>query len=118
MNDRSTVVRRAARLRAALRRLGGGYLIYHGVVAGLMVVLFFVDTRPGYWREPGALAELALTILLYPLAIPALITCGGLHNCGGSPLTVLAVPVLLLTLVAAGSGIWLTFDLLRRKRRA
>lgn len=118
MSERSTVVPRAVRLETALRWLGGGYLVYHGLVASLMVVLFFVETRPGYWREPGALAELALTILLYPLAIPALVMCGGLHNCGGSPLTVLAVPVLLLTLVAAGSGIWLTFHLLRRKRRA
>lgn len=117
MSERSTVVQRADRLRAALRRLGAGYLVYHGLAAGLMVVLFFVETRPGYWREPGALGELALTILLYPLAISALVMCGGLHNCGGSPLTVLAVPVLLLTLVAAGSGMWLTFDLLRRKRR-
>jgi hypothetical protein len=82
------VVPRAVRLREALRRLGAGYLVYHGLAAGLMVVLFFVETGSGYWREPGALAELALTILLYPLAIPALVMCGGLHNCGGSPLTV------------------------------
>jgi hypothetical protein len=47
-----------------------------------MVVLFFVETGSGYWREPGAIAELALTILLYPLAVPALVMCGGLHNCG------------------------------------
>jgi len=118
MSAGSTVVPRAVRLRTAIRRLGGGYLVYHGLAASLVVVLFFVDTRPGYWREPGALAELALTILIYPLAIPALVMCGGLHNCGGSPLTVLAVPVLLLTLVAAGSGIWLALDLLRRRRRA
>jgi len=112
------VVPRAVRLRTATRRLGGGYLVYHGLAASLTIVLFFVDTRPGYWREPGALAELALTILIYPLALPALVMCGGLHNCGGSPLTVLAVPILLLTLFAAGSGIWLALDLLRRRRRA
>lgn len=116
MSERSTVVPRAVRLRSVLTRLGAGYLVYHELAAGLMISLSFVETRPGYWREPGALAELALTILLYPLAIPALVMCGGLHNCGGSPLTVVAVPVLVLTLVAAGSGMWLTFELLRRKR--
>ena len=104
-------------LRAGLRRLGGGYLVYHWLVAGLMVVLFVVETRPGYWREVGTVAELAVVILLYPLAIPALLMCGSLHNCGGSSLAVLAVPLLLVTLVAAGSGIWVAFDHLRRWSR-
>jgi hypothetical protein len=118
MSVGSTAVPWVVRLRTTIRRLGGVYLVYHGLAAGSIVVLFFVDTRPGYWREPGALPELAVTILIYPLAIPALVMCGGLHNCGGSPRTVLAVPVLILTLVAAGSGIWLAFDLRRRRRRA
>lgn len=116
MNEHPAVFRRAVRLRVALRRLGGGYLVYHGLVASLIVVLFAVEMRPGYLRKPGTIAELAFAIFLYSLAIPALVMCGGPHNCGGSPLTVLAVPVL-LTLVAAGSGIWLAFDFLRRQRR-
>ena len=72
-------------------------------------------------HPPGVLArawrdslELAFMIILYPLAIPALVMCGGPHNCGGSPLTILSVPVLLLTLIAAGSGIRLAFNFLRR----
>jgi hypothetical protein len=84
------------------------------LVASLMVFWFLVDTRPGYWREPGALSELAFMIILYPLAIPALVMYGGPHNCGGSPLIILSVPVLLLTLIAAGSGIRLAFKFLRR----
>jgi hypothetical protein len=118
MSEGSTVIARAVRLRTAFKVLGSVYLAYHGLAASWLVVEFFVDTRPGYWRESGVLAELVLTILIYPLAIPALVLCGGLHNCGGSPLTVLAVPVLLLTLVAAGSGCWLGFYLFRRRCRA
>jgi hypothetical protein len=53
-------------------------------------------------------------IFLYPLAIPALVMCGGPHSCGESPLTVFSVPVLMLTLIAAGSGIRLAFNFLRR----
>jgi hypothetical protein len=118
MSEDSTVVSRAARLRTAFTVLGSAYLAYHGLAAGWLVFEFFVNTRPGYWRESGVLAELALTILIYPLAIPALVMCGGLHNCGGSPLTILAVPVLFLTLVAAGSATWLAFCLLRLRSRA
>jgi hypothetical protein len=81
------------------------------------MVGLLVDTRPGYLREPGALGELVFLIVLYPLAIPALIMCGGPHNCGGSPLTILSVPVLLLTLIAAGSGFYLAFSFLRRLAR-
>lgn len=110
------MVFRAVRLRtAAFKVLGSVYLAYHGLAASGLIVEFFVDTRPGYWRESGVLAELALTILIYPLAIPGLVLCGSLHNCGGSLLTVLAVPVLLLTLVAAGSGCWRGFYLSRRR---
>ena len=109
---------RTVRLRTAFTVLGSVYLAYHGLAATWLVVEFFVNTRPGYWRESGVLAELALTVLIYPLAIPALVLCGGLHNCGGSPLTVLAVPMLLLTLIAAGSGCWLGFYLFRRRLRA
>lgn len=112
------MIARAVRLRTAFKVLGSVYLTYHGLAASRLVVEFFVDTRPGYWRESGVLAELVLTILIYPRVIPALVLCGGLHNCVGSPLTVLAVPVLLLTLVAAGSGCWLGFYLFRRRCRA
>ncbi len=118
MSEGAAVVSRALRRRTAFTLLGSVYLTYHGLAASWLVVEFFVNTRPGYWRESGVLAELALTILIYPLAIPALVLCGGLHNCGGSPLTVLAVPMLFLTLVAAGSACWLGFCLLRRRRRA
>src|SRR5262249_52462514 len=118
MSERSTVVSRAVRLRTAFMVLGSVYLAYHGLAASWLVVDFFVNTRPGYWREAGGLAALALTMLIYPLAIPALVLWGGLHNCSGSPLTILAVPMLLLTLVAAGSGCWLGFYLLRRRCRA
>jgi hypothetical protein len=118
MSEGSTVFSRAVRRQTVFRVLGTVYLAYHGLAASWLVVEFFVNTRPGYWRESGVLAELVLTMLLYPLAIPALILCGGLHNCGGSPLTVLAVPMLLVTLVAAGSGCWLGLRFFRRRRRA
>ena len=89
---------------------GRGYLAYHLLAASWIMVGLLVDTRPGYLREPGVLGELVFLIVLYPLAIPALIMCGGPHNCGGSPLTILSVPVLLLTLIAAGSGFYLAFS--------
>jgi hypothetical protein len=109
-------VERRTRLREIVRWLGRGYLAYHILAASLMIFWFFVGSRPGYWREPGALSELAFMIFLYPLAIPALVMCGGPHVCGSgeSPLTVFSVPVLMLTLIAAGSGIRLAFHFLRR----
>jgi hypothetical protein len=87
MREHQSVAGQAGRLRTVLRWMGGGYLVYHALVVSVLVVLFFVDTRPGYWREPGVVAGLTLTVLLYPLAIPALVVCGGPHNCGGIPLT-------------------------------
>ena len=39
--------------------LGTAYLAYHVLAASWLVVEFFADTRPGYWREPGALVGLA-----------------------------------------------------------
>lgn len=63
-------------------------LAYHEVAASWLIVDFFVNTRPGYCRESGVLVELALTILIYPLAIPR------------------------------ASGGWLAFYVFRRRRRA
>jgi len=109
---------RSVRLQRVLKWLGWGYLAYHGLAATLLIVLFFVDTRPGYWQTTGAVGELALMALLYPLAIPALFVSGGPHNGGGGVLLVVAAPVLLLTLVAAGSGVWLAVSRFRRPRSA
>lgn len=109
---------RSARRRRTLRWLGRGYLTYHALVVVVLVVLFFVDARPGYWRTPEAVGELVLMALLAPLFIPALVVSGGPHNGGGGVLLVAALPVLLLTLVAAGSGVWLAASRFRRGRRA
>jgi hypothetical protein len=118
MSEDSSELSQAVRPRTAFTVLGIAYVAYHVLAASWLVVEFFADTRPEYWREPGALAGLGLTALIYPLAIPALVLCGGLHNCGGSPLTILAVPVLLLTLFAAATACWLAFYLFSRRSRA
>ena len=76
-----------------------------------------VDTRSGYGREPDVLGELIFLIVVYPLAIPALFMCEGPHNYGGSPLIILSLLLLLLTLIAAGSAIYIVFDYVRRSRR-
>src|SRR5262245_44653941 len=55
-----------ARLREIVRWLGRGYLGYHILTASVMIFWFFVDSRPGYWREPGALSELAFDDLPVP----------------------------------------------------
>lgn len=83
------------RFRRGLNWLGGGYLVYHALVAVLLMASFMIDTRAGYWREAGAVGELALLIVLYPMFIPALLVSGGPHNFGGGPSILLAVPVLL-----------------------
>lgn len=83
------------RFRRGLNWLGGGYLVYHALVAVLLMASFMIDTRAGYWREAGAVGELALLIVLYPMFIPALRVSGGPHNFGGGPSILLAVPVLL-----------------------
>lgn len=101
-----------------LRWLGRGYLAYHALVVIVLVVLFLVDTGPGYWRMPGAVGELVLMALVFPLVIPALVVSGGPHNGGGGVLLLAALPVLLLTLVAAGSGVWLAVNRGLRLRRA
>jgi hypothetical protein len=106
------------RFRKALKWLGGSYLVYHALVAALLMASFLIDTRSGYWRDAGAVGELALMMVLYPLFIPALVVSGGPHNFGGGPLVFLTVPVLLLTVVAAGSGVWLAVKRFRRTERA
>jgi len=111
------VVSRAVRLRTAFKVLGSVYLAYHGLAASWLIVEFFVDTRPGYWRS-RELSPNCLNHSHLPTRHPRVSPLWRLHNCGGSPLTVLAVPVLLLTLVAAGSGCWLGFYLFRRASRA
>jgi hypothetical protein len=109
---------RSVRRQRVLKWLGRGYLAYHALAVAVLVVLFFVDTRPGYWRTAHAVGELALMALLFPLFIPALVVSGGPHNGGGGVLLLAAVPVFLLTLVAAGSGVWLAIGRFRRPRRA
>ena len=79
--------------------------MYHAIVGVVLLASFFVHARPEYRRSLGNVGEAILTALLYPLALPAVIACGGLHNdCGDGALVVVAIPVFLLTLVAAGSG--------------
>jgi len=118
MSENSSELSQAVRPRRAFTVLGIAYVAYHVLAASWLVLEFFADTRPGYWREPGALAGLGLTVLIYPPFIPALVLCGGLHNCGGSRLTILAVPVLFLTLFAAATACWLAFYLFSRRSRA
>ena len=117
MSDINPPLGRNIRRREIIKWLGRGYLVYHLLVASWIVFGFLVDTRSGYGREPGVLGELIFLIVVYPLAIPALVMCGGPHNCGGSPLTILSLPLLLLTLIAAGSAIYIVFDYVRRSRR-
>jgi hypothetical protein len=76
MSERDSLIGRGARLREILRWFGRGYLAYHLLAASWIMVALLVDTRPGYLREPGALGELVFLIVLYPLAIPALIMWG------------------------------------------
>jgi len=59
-----------------------------------------------------------LMALVFPLVIPALVVSGGPHKGGGGVLLLAAIPVLLLTLVAAGSGVWLAVNQVLRLRRA
>jgi hypothetical protein len=114
MSDSNPVLGGRGRLRTILKWLGRGYLSYHLVAASLMTFAFLTETRSGYWRDFGVLSEFVLMIILYPLAIPALVMCGGPHNCGSRPAFVFSVPVLLLTLVAAASGIRLAVGFVQR----
>lgn len=66
-------------LRATLRRVGWCYVGYHVLVGSLLVVNFYLDTRTGYWREPGVLIELGALVLIYPPLIPTFAVCGGPH---------------------------------------
>ena len=84
--------------------LGRGYLIYHALAATmLLVMLFSVETFAGYWRDPGVL----VVILLGPLFIPAIALSGGPHNFGADARLLVALPLLLLMLLAAGSSVWM-----------
>ena len=118
MSEAPHVGERSVRRQRVLKWLGRGYLAYHALAVVLLVVLFLVDTRLGYWRTPEAVGELVLMALVFPLVIPALVVSGGPHNGGGGVLLLVALPVLLLTLVAAGSGVWLAVNRVRRLRRA
>ena len=104
--------------RRLLRWLGHAYLAYHALAVTVLVVFFFLDTRPDYWRTPDALGDLVATGLVFPLFIPALVVSGGPHLAGGGALLLAALAVFLITLVAAGSGVWLAIDRMRRLRRA
>ncbi len=117
MSEAPPVGARSVGRQLVLRWLGRGYLAYHALAVIVLVVLFLVDTRPGYWQAPGAVGELVLMALVFPLVIPALVVSGGPHNGGGGVLLLAALPVLLLTLVAAGSGVWLAVNQVLRLRR-
>ncbi len=41
------VAEHSARRERVLKWLGRGYLTYHALVVAVLLVLFFVDTRPG-----------------------------------------------------------------------
>lgn len=114
MNGSGPLGTRGVRFLQKVLWFGRGYLWYHILVATLMLFWFLTETRPGYWREPGALSELAFTVILYPLFIPALVTCGGPHACEVGPLIVISIPVFLVTLIAAGGGVALVFEFLLR----
>jgi hypothetical protein len=108
----------SARRRQWLRWLGRAYLAYHAVALIVLLALFFLDTRVDYWRTPDALGDLLATVLVFPLFIPALVVSGGPHLAGGGVLRVAASAVFLITLLAAGSGVWLAICRMRRLRRA
>ena len=93
------------RVRAMVKWAGWCYVGYHVLLGSLFVVGFFVETRPGYWREPGALGELFFTVFLYPLFIPFFVVCGGLHDRCENVLGIGAQwTVLVLTVIWAATG--------------
>jgi len=73
------------------------------------MLLFSVDTFAGYRRGPGVL----VVILLGPLFIPAIALSGGPHNFEADARVLVAQPLLLLMLVAAGSSVWVIVRRLR-----
>ena len=54
--------------------------------------------------------RVGFAVTIYPLLIPGLVMCGGPHNNCGGVLIVMAMPVFLLSLVAAGSAMALVFE--------
>jgi len=107
---------RSVRRRRLLKWLGRGYLTYHSLAAIVLVVLFLAETRPRYWTT-SVVGELILMALVFPLVIPALIVSGGPHGGGGGVRLLAALPILLLTIVAAITGMWLAVAQLLRRRR-
>jgi hypothetical protein len=60
----------------AVRKIGWAYVCYH-------FALFLVgsyDAASKYWSIGDFLGELAVGFILYPVLVPALTLCGGVHQ--------------------------------------
>lgn len=68
------------RVKRIFVRGGLAYIGYH-ILADLVLVGSAVhNVAPGYWWTRDFLLEYSLTVFFYPVIVPALIACGGLHN--------------------------------------
>ena len=70
----------SARTTRILRRVGWAYVIYHAVIATLLVASAIQNVVPGSWGRTEFQIEILSVILIYPAVMPAFAVCGGLHD--------------------------------------
>jgi hypothetical protein len=68
---------RVKRIRNAV---GWAYVGYHILAAVFFVPSAVHDVNPGYLRTAEFQREMLFVVLFYPILIPALLVCGGLHD--------------------------------------
>lgn len=68
------------RVRRIRNAFGWVYVGYHTLAAVFFVVSAVHDVVPGYWRTAEFQREMLFVVFFYPILIPGLIVCGGLHD--------------------------------------
>ena len=85
----------------------------------LLVVLGVYEAVSRYWDLVGFLGEVTVGLVFYPVLVPALTMCGGLHEgCKGALEVATQLTVLGLTIAWSVTGWWVVVSAcLRRLRR-
>jgi len=68
------------RVRRIRNAFGCVYVGYHTLAAVFFVASAVHNVVPGYWRMAQFQREMLFVVLFYPILVPALIVCGGLHD--------------------------------------
>ena len=108
----------SARRARILRRVGWAYVIYHAVMATLLVISAIQNIVPDSWNRTEFQLEILSVILMYPVVLPGLAICGGLHDrCTTMFGHAMQVMVFTAAFFSCMMGCWVLTSFLRQRFR-